>query len=1200
MKKLLVASHYFRFLTQPRLRRIRGLALLLVLLASAAGLALWTRRAAAFANNLGSWGTAGSGDGQFAGPLGVAIDLVGNVYVVDSGNNRIQKFNTSGTSITKWGAAGSGNGQFNNPAGIAVDPAGNVYVADTFNNRIQQFTSAGVFVSKFGQSGAGEGQFQHPYAVAADRVGNLYVADSDNHRIEKFDTSGNFLLQWGGHGTGNGLFDNPRGVAVDVSGNVYITDVGNNRVQKFGSNGNYLTQWGANGTNPGQFGFVAGVVVDTMGYVYVTDASNNNVQKFTSNGAFASKLDGNPGSPLNTPFGCAVDTLGNLYVSNGNNKIVKLGNHGPEMYWTLTIDQQMGAGLSIAIDKAGDIYATDGGYQVLKFHPDGTFVTTWGGNGNSDGQFAEPFGIAFDSVGNVYVTDVFRPQVQVFTPDGVYVRKFAIPGGSISRGIAIDRFDNVYIADEGTNSVRKLTNTGSLIVEWGGGPQTLGVDGKFYTPQGVAIDYAGNVYVTDLGNNRVQVFDESGNFLSKFGSKGTGNGQMFNARGLGVDLAGNIYLADTINSRAEKFTPVGVSYETWGDQGGRPGEFHGPFGAAADALGNVYVMDTQNGRIQKFSQGAPVANAGSNQLFNCVKTPTQSVTLDASGTTDLTPNDTREYQWSEGTTYLGSGQTLTYSFPTGPEHIVTLVVTDGDNYSSTATVHLKVNAYDHATCNTAPVANDDNPAAINEDNLGTTISVLANDTDYDNDSLTVTSFTAPAHGSAHIGGGSTIISYTPTADYFGSDSFTYSISDGHGGTAQATVNLTINPVNDTPSFTKGANQTVNEDSGAQTVVGWATNISKGPANESDQTVDFIVTNDDNALFSVQPAITADGTLTYTPAPDANGHTNVTVKIHDDGGGSDTSPAQIFSITVNAVNDPPSFVKGADQNINEDAGLQTVTGWATSISQGPNEFGQKPLTFNVTVTGTTGNLTFGAAPAIDGTTGTLTYAVNNGTNGTASVSVTLTDSGSNVSPNVNTSAAQSFQINVGAINDPPLNTVPGPLHIPQDTLLTFSGSRTVSVSDLDAAEAPSDGVITVSLTATNGTLKLSGTAGLSFTVGDGVDDPAMTFAGTIPAINAALNGMTFAPTRGFNGTAGVEILTSDQGKTGSGGVQTDDDTISITVDPLAAIYLNEVAFNPDSSGQNEYLEFRSVPNSVIPAGTYFVVVDGSSGQLGNVK
>jgi hypothetical protein len=1631
MRKLLAPSHYFRSFAQPHLRRFRGVALLLVLLASVGGLVLWTRSASALANNLGSWGTAGSGDGQFSGPLGVAIDLVGNVYVVDSGNNRIQKFNTSGTFIAKWGTAGAGNGQFSNPAGIAVDPSGNVYVADTFNNRIQKFTGAGVFVSTFGESGAGEGQFQHPYAVAADRVGNLFVADSDNHRIQKFDTSGNFLLQWGAHGTGNGLFDNPRGVAVDISGNVYVTDVGNNRVEKFGTNGNYLTQWGSNGSNPGQFSFVAGVVVDTMGFVYVTDAGNNNVQKFTSSGAFAGKLDGSPGSSLNTPFGCAVDSLGNLYVSsNGSNQIVKLGNHGPEMYWTQYYGSGLGQVISIAVDKPGDVY-TATGTQILKFHTDGT-ITSWGGQfGSGDGQFGEPFGIAFDSVGNVYVTDMFYPRVQVFTPDGVYVRQFAIPGGSISRGIALDRFDNVYIADEGTNSVRKLTNSGSLIVEWGGGPQTLGVDGKFYTPQGVAIDYAGNVYVTDLGNDRVQVFDENGNFLSKFGSLGTGNGQMWNARGLGVDLAGNIYVADTLNHRTEKFTPRGVFYETWGSHGSQPGQYQDPFGAAVDTLGNVVVVDTQNGRLQKFSQGAPVANAGTNQLFNCVKTPSQAVTLDASGTTDPTPNDTREYQWSEGTTYLGSGQTLTYPLATGGEHVVTLVVTDGDNYSSVATVHVKVNAYNHTSCNTAPVANDDTPASINEDSLATTIDVLTNDTDYDNDSLSITSTTSPAHGSVHVGGGGTNLTYTPSPDYFGSDSFTYSISDGHGGTSQANVNLTVNPVNDPPSFSKGANQTVNEDAGAQTVVGWATNISKGPANEASQTVDFIVTNDNNALFSAQPAVAANGTLSYTPAADANGIANITVKVHDDGGGNDTSAPQTFTITVNAVNDPPSFSKGADQTFNEDAGPQTVagwatnisdgpnetgqtltfnvtvtgttanlaftnspaidaatgnltfttapdsngtasvsvtlsdngsntppnsntsapqtfqitvnpvndppsfskganqtvnedsgaqtvvgwatniskgpanesnqtvdfivtndnnalfsaqplvtangtltytpaadangianvsvkihddgggndtsasqtftvtvnavndppsftkgasqavnedsgaqivvgwatniskgpanesnqtvdfivtndnnalfsaqplvaangtlsytpaadvngianvtvkihddgggddtsapqtftitvnavndppsftkganqivdedsgaqtvvgwatniskgpanesnqtvdfivtsdnnalfstqpavaangtltytpaadangianvsvkihddgggndtsapqtftitvnavndppsfvkgadqtvsessgpqtvTGWATSISQGPNESGQTPLIFNVTVTGTAGTLTFGTAPAIDGTTGTLTYAVNDGTNGTANVSVTLSDSGSNTPPNVNTSAAQTFQIKVGAVNNAPVNTVPGSQHMPQDTVLSFTGSRTISVSDSDAAETPSDGVITVSLSATNGTLKLSSTAGLSFSAGDGVDDASMSFDGTIPAINAALNGMTFTPNQGFNGAAGIEILTSDQGKTGSGGVKTDDDTIQITVDPLAAIYLNEVAFIPDSSGQNQYLEFRGAPDSVIPAGTYFVVIDGASTHLGAVK
>src|SRR5215831_7184839 len=78
----------------------------------------------------------------------------------------------------------------------------------------------------------------------------------------------------------------------------------------------------------------------------------------------------------------------------------------------------------------------------------------------------------------------------------------------------------------------------------------------------------------------------------------------------------NIYLADTLNSRMEKFTPLGVFYETWGSLGGQPGQFHDPFGAAVDTLGNVFVMDTDSGRIQKFSQGAPVANAGPNQLFN--------------------------------------------------------------------------------------------------------------------------------------------------------------------------------------------------------------------------------------------------------------------------------------------------------------------------------------------------------------------------------------------------------------------------------------------------------------------------------------------------------------------------------------------------------------------------------------------------------
>ena len=154
------------------------------------------------------------------------------------------------------------------------------------------------------------------------------------------------------------------------------------------------------------------------------------------------------------------------------------------------------------------------------------------------------------------------------------------------------------------------------------------------------------------------------------------------------------------------------------------------------------------------------------------------------------------------------------------------------------------------------------------------------------------------------------LTYTPNSNYNGSDSFGWNGSDGTVFAASpALVNITVNPVNDVPSFTKGSDQTVLEDAAAQTVPGWATNISPGPADESGQVVDFIVTNNNNPLFSVQPAVSATGTLTYTPALNANGTAIVSVRIHDNGGttpGVDTSAIQTFNINVTAVNDEPTL------------------------------------------------------------------------------------------------------------------------------------------------------------------------------------------------------------------------------------------------------------------------------------------------------
>jgi hypothetical protein len=152
------------------------------------------------------------------------------------------------------------------------------------------------------------------------------------------------------------------------------------------------------------------------------------------------------------------------------------------------------------------------------------------------------------------------------------------------------------------------------------------------------------------------------------------------------------------------------------------------------------------------------------------------------------------------------------------------------------------------------------------------------------------------------------LTFTPADDANGTANVTVTAHDD-GGTANGgsdasaphTFTLTIEPVNDPPSFTKGPDQSVLGLLGAQTVPGWATAISPGPANESSQNVAFIVSNDNNNLFSVQPAISPNGTLTYTPALLALGSATVTVRAQDDGGnsnsGNDTSPPQTFTITI---------------------------------------------------------------------------------------------------------------------------------------------------------------------------------------------------------------------------------------------------------------------------------------------------------------
>jgi CSLREA domain-containing protein len=404
---------------------------------------------------------------------------------------------------------------------------------------------------------------------------------------------------------------------------------------------------------------------------------------------------------------------------------------------------------------------------------------------------------------------------------------------------------------------------------------------------------------------------------------------------------------------------------------------------------------------------------------------------------------------------------------------------------------------------------------------------------------------------------------TPIANLSGvaqitlSVTYTDSVSSGASPpqfVVEDTFLVTVNPVNDVPTFTLGpdqavdpdvvfANQTVLEDAGPQSIANWATGISAGP-NESEQTLTFQVTANTNPiLFSAGPAISDTGTLTFTPAANSSGSALITVVLKDNGGtsngGQDTSAAKTFQITVIPINDVPTFTKGANQTVNEDAGFQFVSNWATGISAGPNE--SQSVFFQVIAN--TNPTLFSSAPSVN-SLGTLSYSPASNASGSATITIVLKDSGGTTNGGQDTSASQTFIINVTAVNDAPINSVPFSQIINQNTPRVFSPANfnTITISDVDAGTD----AVRITLSATQGTLTLGSTAGVGLESGDGSDDVTVTFTGAITAINTALNGLTFKPNTNFSGSASIQVTTDDLGHNGSGGAKTDTDTVAITV------------------------------------------------------
>lgn len=271
----------------------------------------------AFPSVLKEWGKMGAAPGQFNKPKGIAIapnDAA--VYVADSGNHRIQRFDLEGGNPLVWGESGNAPGQFSEPSGIAVGPDGMVYVADLWNARIQKFDADGKYVTHWE---AGDGRFYGPRAVAVSPKNEVFVADTGNKRIMVYSNAGQFLRKWGSGGKQPGSFDEPVGLAISAGNEVFVADTVNQRIQVFDDQGNFKRQWAVLGwddryTQP----YLA---LDERGSLFASDSVQSVIHRFLPDGSAVTRFGSKGAAPgqMDRAVGVAVDSQDNVYIADTDN-----------------------------------------------------------------------------------------------------------------------------------------------------------------------------------------------------------------------------------------------------------------------------------------------------------------------------------------------------------------------------------------------------------------------------------------------------------------------------------------------------------------------------------------------------------------------------------------------------------------------------------------------------------------------------------------------------------------------------------------------------------------------------------------------------------------------------------------------------------------------------------------------------------------
>jgi sugar lactone lactonase YvrE len=703
-------------------------------------------------------------------PGAIASDAAGNLYFftdnclfkIDLSGNLTRIAGTSRPGFSGDGGAAT-SAQLNQPAGVAIDTTGNLYIADSGNQRIRRITG-GVIITIAGTGTAGysgdngaatSALLNAPQGLAVDIAGNLYFADSGNNVIRKITTpssTSGIIYTVAGNGqrgnySGNGSpltaeFNAPVGVAVDTLGNVYVADTNNQLVREISASGIVTTIAGTGAAGYSGDGIAAASAqlnyptylgLDSVGQLYIDDSKNARVRKILPNGIIATLVGGSGGGVgLGVPAGIALDASSNIYVTDsGNSRVLKvtttggvtiiagsgvryyLGTGGP------AIASQLSQPEGLAVDPGGNLYIADVGLGVIQRVANGVISTVASATG--------PAGVAVDGSGNVYIADATGSYVTRFTAGvkttlaGTGTAGYSGDGGAAASAqlnqpaaVTFDLAGNVYIADTANNRVRKINTSGIIFTLAGTGAAGFSGDtgsalsAQLNQPTGLALDASGNLYIADAGNNRVRKLTPGGIITTFAGNGATasaGDGGLATSaavnapHGVSLDAAGNVYITDA-SAKVRKVSTGGIITTIAGTGiAGYSGDgatalnaqFTYPWGIAVDGTGNVYVADSQAAAVRVLQPVAttPVSISSSTSLpQGTVGTP-YAQALFASG-------GTPPYSWSVTFGSLPPGLSLSSTgsitgVPTAAgSSLFTVQVTDSASLTSSATFGIVI------------------------------------------------------------------------------------------------------------------------------------------------------------------------------------------------------------------------------------------------------------------------------------------------------------------------------------------------------------------------------------------------------------------------------------------------------------------------------------------------------------------------------